>query len=102
MSGVVLKMTRKQKVKNSPEQKRGIIIRQIKNDVTRMNTTTTHIAPSLPPEKQPLPSLGTPREASIYQKPAVHQNGWFITTARMFQRAEGRAILLVYNAIGGT
>ena len=33
---------------------------------------------------------------SIYRKPAVHQNGWFISATRMFQRAEGRVVLLVY------
>ena len=35
----------------------------------------------------------------IYQK-SVHKNGWCITAACMFQLAEGRAVLLVYTAIG--
>ena len=38
MCSVVLKKTKEQKVKNSPEQKRFSIIRQIKTDVTHMHT----------------------------------------------------------------
>ena len=43
---VVLKNTKEQKVKHSPEQKRGSIIRQIETDVTHMKTTSINIPPS--------------------------------------------------------
>ena len=58
-----------------------------------MKTATTNIPPSHPP-KTTTPLLKHPRR-SIYQNPAVHQNGWFITATRMFQRAEGRAVFAI-------
>ena len=55
MCSVVLKKTTEQKETNSPKQKRDSIIRQIKTDVPRMETTTTNIPPSHPQKNQPLP-----------------------------------------------
>ena len=52
----VLKKTKEQKVKNSPEQKHGSsIIRQIKTDVTRMKTTLSLLLRSIPTAMHPIP-----------------------------------------------
>ena len=49
-----------------------------------MKTTYYNQHPSISPtKKRTLPSLRTPEEASIYQKPDAHRNGWLITG--MFQ-----------------
>ena len=45
-----------------------------------------------------LPPEGLRRR--IDQKPAVHKIGWFGTATRIFQRVEGRAVLLVHTAMG--
>ena len=34
----------------------------------------------------------------IERQPAIHKNGWFVTATRMFQRAEGCAVLLPNTA----
>ena len=85
--------TAQQKVKKSPEQKRGSIARQIKTDVTHMNTTTTSISST---KKKNTSSLLKHFLKKHLPKPAAHQNGWFLTATRMFRRAEGRAVLPVY------
>ena len=54
MCGVVLKQDY-QKVKNSPEQERRGIIREIKTDVTPMKAAATNIPPSRPPKTDPSP-----------------------------------------------
>ena len=47
--------------------------------------TSNRKGPVLPPK---------PSRRSIYKITAVHKNGGFITAARMFQRAEGRAVFV--------
>ena len=61
MSSVVLK-NEEQKVKNSPEQKRGSIIRQTKTDVTHMKTAITNIPPSHPPQNDHFPPQAPPNK----------------------------------------
>ena len=41
-------------------------------------------------------------QRSIDQTPAVHENSWFVTASCIFQRAEDRAVLLIYAAMGRT
>ena len=81
-------------MKNSQEQNRGSILRQIRTDVTLIKTSATNIPPSRPPKNDHPPP---PKEASIYQRPAVHQNGWFITATRMFQLYWCLCFLLRFN-----
>ena len=52
---VLLKKKMEQKVKGSPEQKRGRHIRQIKTDVMRMKTTTKTTPLHLIHQKKKLP-----------------------------------------------
>ena len=63
--------------------------------------------PPLPPISLPLPTARgpspfppyTPEAASNENPLSIRINGWFVTAALMFQRAEGCAVLLL-NAIG--
>ena len=87
-------------MKNSPERNGGNIIRLIKTGVAHMKTTTTNIPPSHPPEMAH--SLPQHSLRSIRQTAAVHKHGWCLTATRMFQRAEGRSVLLVFSAIDTT
>ena len=47
---------------------------------------------------QVLPPI--PFRRGIERQPAIHKNGWFVTATRMFQRAEGCAVLLLNTGIG--
>ena len=92
-------------MKNSPEQKRGSIQRQIKTDVTHKKDTLLLYNQRVPPSHPPKNDHSPPPKKHL-PKPR-YPSKWLVYNcyAHVSQRAEGRAVLLqgvVYTAIGNT
>ena len=88
-----------------PSQKMTKKEKQPKRERTACQTDWTNKKPPEPKRlfmssvKQRLSPPPSISKAASTLKPAVTKNGWFVSTTRTFQRAEGRAVVLIHTAM---